>query len=44
MKLNYASRVIIADIIIKRHVEHMATLSISKVKVKMLFELRAPLR
>ena len=43
VKLHYACRVIIADIIIKRHIEHMATLSISIVIVKMLFEFRAPL-
>lgn len=43
MKLYYACRVIIADIVIKRHVEHMASLSISIVVIKMLLELCAPL-
>lgn len=43
MQLYYACRVIIADIVVERHVEHMAALSISIVVIKMLFELSAPL-
>jgi hypothetical protein len=43
MELYYACRVIIADIVVERHVEHMAALSISIVVVKMLLELSAPL-
>jgi len=43
VKLYYACRVIIADIVVERHVEHMAALSISIVVIKMLLELSAPL-
>jgi hypothetical protein len=43
MQLYYACRVIIADIVVERHVEHMAALSISIVVIKMLLELSAPL-
>ncbi len=43
VKFHYASGVVIADIVIKRHVEHMAALAVSIVVIKMLLELSAPL-
>ncbi len=43
VKFHYASRVVIADIVIERHVEHMAALTVSIVVIKMLLELSAPL-
>ena len=43
MKFHYASGVVIADIVIERHIEHMAALAVSIVVIKMLLELSAPL-
>jgi len=43
VKFDYTSGVIIADIVIERHVEHMAALTVSIVVIKMLLELSAPL-
>jgi hypothetical protein len=43
VKFYYASRVIVADIVVEGHVKHVAALSVSIVVIEMLFELSAPL-